>query len=115
MNLTKTDFIAYLDAPRHLWAIKHGKIPDTEINAYVQHLFEQGYDVEKYAEKYIAECLLQKYKAKDTDVLLQPKQVDGEFEARTDVLVRNPETGKWDMYEIKSSTSVSKQHRYDAT
>lgn len=114
-NLTKTDFIAYLDAPRHLWAIKNNKLPEQEINAYLQHLFEQGYDVEKYAERYITECLLRKYKAKEADVLLQPKQVDGEFEARTDVLVRNPETDKWDMYEIKSSTSVSKQHRYDAT
>src|SRR5690606_27837559 len=115
MKITKTDFIAYLDAPRHLWAVKNNKIPQQEVNAYVQHLFEQGYDVEKYAERYITECLLQKYKAKGTDVLLQPKQIDGEFEARTDVLILNPETSKWDMYEIKSSTSVSKQHKYDAT
>lgn len=50
MKLTKTDFIAYLDAPRHLWTIKNNKIPDQEINAYVQHLFDQGYDVEQYEE-----------------------------------------------------------------
>ncbi|MFQ5493491.1 MAG: hypothetical protein ACE5DX_05025 [Candidatus Dojkabacteria bacterium] len=58
MNLTKTDFIAYLDSPKHLWAIKHGKLGEKEINAYVQHLFEQGYDVENHAEKYIQEHLI---------------------------------------------------------
>jgi len=115
MKLTKTDFITYLDAPRHLWAIKNNKIPDQEINAYVQHLFEQGYDVERYAEKYIQEYLINEYSVDQDKVLLQPTHTDGEFEARTDVLILNPDTNKWDMYEIKSSTSVSKQHKYDAT
>lgn len=115
MKLTKTDFIAYLDAPRHLWAIKNNKIPDQEINAYVQHLFEQGYDVELYAEQYIHEYLINEYGVDQEKVLLQPTYTDSEFEARTDVLILNPKTNKWDMYEIKSSTSVSKQHKYDAT
>lgn len=115
MKLTKTDFIAYLDAPRHLWAIKNDKIPDQEINAYVQHLFEQGYDVERYTEKYIQEYLIEEYGVQKNKVILQPTHIDGKFEARTDVLILNPETNKWDMYEIKSSTSVSKQHKYDAT
>lgn len=113
--ITKTNFITYLDAPRHLWAIKNNKILDQEINAYVQHLFEQGYDVERYAEKYIQEYLIDEYAVDQDKVLLQPTHIDGEFEARTDVLILNPDTNKWDMYEIKSSTSISKQHKYDAT
>lgn len=113
--LTKTDFITYLDAPRHLWAIKNGEIPQQEINTYVQHLFEQGYDVERNAEKYIHTVLVEQYSASAEDVLIQPTSQDGEFEARTDVLIRNPETQKWDMYEIKSSTSVTKRHKFDAT
>lgn len=115
MKLTKTDFIAYLDAPRHLWAIKNKKIPQQEVNAYVQHLFEQGYDVERYAERYIQELLIKEYGVDRDKIMLQPTQIDGEFEARTDVLILNPKTNKWDMYEIKSSTSVSKQHKFDAT
>lgn len=115
MNLTKTDFVAYLDAPRHLWAIKNNQIPQQEVNAYVQHLFEQGYDVEIYAERYIQELLIKEYGVDRDKIMLQPTQIVGEFEARTDVLILNPKTNKWDMYEIKSSTSVSKQHKFDAT
>jgi hypothetical protein len=115
MVLTKTDFIAYLDAPKHLWAIKHNQLDDNEINAYLEHLFEQGYDVERHAEKYIQQYLINKYDASKEDVLLQPTLIDGDFEARTDVLILNPKTDKWDMYEIKSSTKVSRQHRYDST
>lgn len=115
MKLTKTDFVAYLDAPRHLWAIKHNKLDKKEIDAFVQHLFEQGYDVEKYAERYIQEHLINQYKAKPEDILIQPRHVDGDFEARTDVLIHNPKTNRWDMYEIKSSTKVEKVHKYDAT
>lgn len=113
MNLTKTDFIAYLDAPMHLWAIKHNKLEQKEINAYLEHLFEQGYDVEQYAERYIQEYLIPQYKG--SEVLLQPTYIDGNFEARTDVLIKNPKTNLWDMYEIKSSTKVTMKHKYDAT
>lgn len=84
MKLTKTDFVAYIDAPMHLWAIKHNKLDQKEICAYVQHLFEQGYDIEHYAERYIQEHLIHQYKAKSEDILLQPTQIDGDFEARTD-------------------------------
>jgi len=115
MKLTKTDFIAYLDSPKHLWAIKNNKMDEKEIDVYVQHLFEQGYDVEKYAEKYIQEHLVKKYRSSEDEILLQPSQIDGEFEARTDVLIKNLETNKWDMYEIKSSTKVDKLHKYDVT
>jgi len=121
-TITKTDYIAYLDAPRHLWAIKHGQLDQKEIDAYIEHLFEQGYQVEELAEKYIKDHLIPKYGVSEEDILLQPSQIEepdnpakGRYEARTDVLIKNPKTGKWDMYEIKSSTKVDKTHRYDAT
>lgn len=115
MTLTKTDFIAYLDAPRHLWAIKNGRLSQKEIDAFVQHLFEQGYEVEELAEQYIKEILLPKYKVSSEEVLLQPTCTDGNFEARADAMIFNTETKKWDMYEIKSTNDISKQHKYDAT
>jgi hypothetical protein len=129
MKLTKTDFIAYLDSPRHLWAIKHNKIGEKEIGVYLQHLFEQGYEVERLAEQYIQKHLIPQYhatmpkirqegrqtKTRDENLLLQPTYIDEHYEARTDVLILNPKTGKWDMYEIKSSTKVDKTHKYDAT
>ncbi len=150
MTLTKTDFIAYLDSPRHLWAIKnqdsifaatlksdcisdatlsslssqmkHNKIGEKEIGVYLQHLFEQGYEVENLAEQYIQKHLVPQYHAKsrqaeatEENLLLQPTHTEEHYEARIDVLILNPETGKWDMYEIKSSTKVDKTHKYDAT
>ncbi|MFH1544041.1 MAG: DUF2779 domain-containing protein [Patescibacteria group bacterium] len=115
MKLTKTDFLAYLDAPRHLWATKNEKLEKKELDAYLEHLFKQGYNVEKFAERYIQEYLVHQYQASSKDLLIQPTHIDRDFEARTDVLIKNPETNLWDMYEIKSTTSVSKQHKYDAT
>lgn len=113
--LTKSDFVAYIDSPRHLWAIKHNKLTEVELNAFLNHLFEQGYDVEEYGEKYIREILVPEYEDSSINILFQPTANDGEFEARADVLIKNPKTNKWDMYEIKSSTEVKRQHRYDVT
>lgn len=115
MMITKTDFIAYLDAPRHLWAIKHNKLSEKEINVFIQHLFDQGYEIEEYAERYIHNVLIPEYGIGAIDVLIQPTHTDGFFQARTDVLIKNKETEKWDIYEIKSTNEVKKQHEYDAT
>lgn len=111
--ITKTDFLAYLDAPRHLWAIKNNKIDKKELDIFIQHLFEQGYEVEKYANKYITEYLIPLNEV--TEYKIQPTKIDGNYEARTDVLIKNNKTGKWDMYEIKSSNEIDKKHIFDVT
>jgi len=38
---------------------------------------------------------------------------DGDFEARSDILVKNPETDKYDIYEVKASSKVKPKHLYD--
>ncbi len=113
--ITKTDFIAYLDAPRHLWAIKNNKLSEKEINVFIRHLFNQGYEVEEQAEKYIQNILIPSYKIDPQNVFLQPTHIHGNFQARTDVLIKNVKTNKWDIYEIKSTNDVKKTHKYDAT
>jgi len=115
VKISKSDFIAFLDAPRHLWAIKNNRLSSIEINTFLEHLFDQGYDVEKYAEKYIQEVLIPEYNVAPDNVLLQPTANNHEFEARADALILNPKTKKWDMYEIKSTTEIKKQHKYDVT
>lgn len=115
MTISKTDFIAYLGAPRHLWAMKHNKLTPQETSLFVQHLFNQGYEVEALAEKYIHQYLIPQYGVTMDDVIFQPTCVDMSFEARTDVLILNPKTNKWDMYEIKSSVNIDKIHEYDIT
>jgi predicted RecB family nuclease len=111
--ITKTDFLTYLDAPRHLWALKHNKIEKDNIDIYLQHLLDQGYEVEELAIQYFKEYLMPKYGVDIDNVRIQPTYIDGPFEARTDILVKN--NGHWDMYEIKSSSKVKKEHIYDAT
>ena len=112
--INKSDFMLYLDAPRHLWAKKHNQYKRKE-DDFSKHLSTQGYEVEKLAEKYIREYLIPKYNIDPSDFLSQPTKTDEHYEARTDFLLKNSKTGKWDMYEVKSSTSVKKEHKYDAT
>ncbi len=111
--ITKTDFMAYLDAPMHLWAVKNNLIEEKALDDFLKHLFEQGYQVEEYADKYFKEILIPEYDTKD--IFFQAKAVDGQFEARLDFLIKNKNTNKWDIYEVKSSTKVKKEHKYDVT
>lgn len=115
MLITKSDFLTYLDAPCHLWAFKHDLVPTHERNAYLDHLSAQGYEVEKWALKYLADCLVPEYGAMPEDVLIQQTVTTEHFEARADILIRQHGSDVWDIYEIKSSTEVKKEHYYDVT
>jgi len=112
--ITKSDFMLYIDAPRHLWAKKHNQYKRKE-DDFSKHLSNQGYVVEELAEKYIKEYLIPQNKINPSDFLSQPTKKDQYYEARTDFLLKNPKTEKWDMYEVKSSTKIKKEHKYDAT
>jgi hypothetical protein len=111
--ITKTDFLTYLDAPRHLWALKHNQMDEEDIDVYLQHLLDQGYEVEELAIQYLKLYLMPQYGVDMDDIRIQPTFIDGPFEARTDILIKS--NGHWDMYEIKSSSKVKKEHIYDAT
>ena len=105
--ISKSDFMRYLDAPRHLWAEKHNQYKRKE-DDFSKHLSSQGYKVEGLAEKYIREYLIPQNNINLSDFLSQPTRTDEHYEARTDFLLKNPKTNKWDMYEVKSSTSIKK-------
>ncbi|MEZ6255733.1 MAG: DUF2779 domain-containing protein [Patescibacteria group bacterium] len=112
--ITKTDFLVYLEAPRHFWALKNNKY-DLTLNDFDKHLIEQGYIVEEQAKLFAQKYILPKYSTKNSDLTFQETFVDGEFEARTDILVKNEQTNKWDIYEIKSVTKPKPEHYYDTT
>jgi hypothetical protein len=109
--ITKTDFLKYLEAPRHLWAFKNGKIKEHEKDPYKEHLSKQGYKVEKLAQEFLKEVA----EKDESIILLQEVSEDGQFQARIDALIHNNVSKKWDMYEIKSSTKVEKIQKQDAT
>ena len=72
----------------------------------------QGYEVEKLAKKYLEEFVVNSDNGEY--VQFQRTFTDKQFTARTDALVHKPETGSFDLYEIKSSTSLKPEHIIDA-
>lgn len=100
--LTKSDFLLFLEAPMHLWASKHIKSFKPYVSEYDRHLMEQGKEVEKLARNFLPGAEWQRtYKS-------------GEFETRADALIKNDDD-TYDLYEVKSTTNVEKEHLYDAT
>lgn len=111
MNLTKSHFITYLDAPAHLWADINGKF-EKPLSVYTRHLMTQGYQVEKYARQYLEDIVKQDEKL---ELIWQKTFIDKNYEAKSDALIHKLDTDTYDIYEIKSSTEVKKENKYDAT
>jgi len=112
--ITKTDFLVYLEAPRHFWALKNNQY-DTILSEFDKHLIQQGYLVEREAKEFAKRYLLPNYSTDDNDLVMQKTFIDGDFEARSDILIRNSKTNKWDIYEVKSVTKPESEHYYDTT
>ncbi|HSF83934.1 MAG TPA: DUF2779 domain-containing protein [Anaerolineales bacterium] len=112
MNITKTDFKLYLEAPLHLWALKHDQLERHAPTPFEQHLAQQGLAIEALAKDYLAVFTAGRYS--HGELIWQPTYQDGEFEARADALIYDPQAQVYDIYEIKSSTSLKKEHEYDA-
>ncbi len=110
-NLTKSNFLTYLDAPMHLWADDNNKF-EKPLTVYDQHLLQEGYKVEKLAKEYLQNFVHNNPQFK---LIWQSTYNDKNYEAKADALIHNTETNSYDIYEIKSSTSVDKTNLYDAT
>jgi CRISPR/Cas system-associated exonuclease Cas4 (RecB family) len=108
MQISKTDFIHYLNCPKSLWLLKHkpDRYPHGEFSDYMKKLTSEGYEVESYVQKLIK---------------IQPDAASYSFQsvfqtqrgiyAKADV-IRDNGDGTINLYEVKSSTSVknSGQH-----
>ncbi len=119
--LTKSDFLQYLNCPESLWLKKNKphKYPETELSDYDRKLSEDGYEVEELAQLLFPNAVkgirmgdLQDYP--QTKFFFQVGFTDGELYCRTDILERT-ENGKWNIYEVKASTSVKKEHLIDVS
>ena len=109
-SLTKSDFLLFLDAPRHLWSEKHDLIDKTP-SAFDINVMTQGYEVEALAKEYLEKYVLES----DENLIFQKIFTDRQFTARTDILLHKPVTDSYDLYEVKSGTSVKKENIYDVT
>ncbi len=100
--IAKSDFLLFLKSPMHLWADKHNKLNNLTPSVYDQHLMKQGYEVETLAHKLLPHAIWQE------------TFISNGFESRSDALIKNTDD-TYDLYEVKSTTKVEKEHLYDAT
>ena len=127
MYLTKTDFVHYLQCPRSLWLLKYKPevYPYKEFSDFLKKIAREGYEIEAYAQQMfpggvslpsVGEVSLTKTKeafAQGEKVLFQATVLteDGLF-ARADIITRNDD-GSYNLYEVKSSTSIKKDAKHN--
>lgn len=124
-QLTKTDFIQYLNCPKSLWLLKN-KPEDYqkgEMSLFLEKLIEEGYEVEEQAQKLFPNAITlpdfgnpsvtkQALEEKGKAFFQASFQTrDGAF-ARMDVLEKLDD-GTFHIYEIKSSTSIKKDKKHN--
>lgn len=114
MRLTKSNFLTFLDSPLHLWAEINHQQTDKKFSTYDQLIAKQGYQVEALAKKFLQQKVASEYPAGST-IEFQYQLVDGNYEAKIDALVHDVVNNTYDLYEIKSSTKIDKQNKYDVT
>ena len=111
-QLTKSDFLIYLEAPMHLWARKNNCI-EKAMTAFDTHLIEQGYEVEKLAKQYLELLVLNN--PGHVELIWQKTYCDKSYQVKIDALLYNSSLQSYDIYEIKSSSSVKKENLSDVT
>lgn len=124
-QLTKTDFIQYLNCPKSLWLLKN--TPEDyekgEMSLFLEKLIVEGYEVEEQAQKLFPNAItlpdfgdpsITKQALNDNGtVFFQASfQTDLGAFARMDVLEKLDD-GTFHIYEIKSSTSISKKKNHN--
>lgn len=119
-HLSKTDFKEYLVCQKCLWLKK--KRPEDyvagEFSAFLKKLIKDGYEVEEYFKKFFPlgvtiwskgeeaiEGTRKLIKDKKTIFQATIKTGDGTF-AKIDVLEFDEKEGEWNLYEVKSGSSI---------
>ena len=111
MHLSKTDFIQYLNCPKSLWLLKHKPklFTKTPLSNYEEKLAAEGYKVQALVENYLRE--------EDSENKYSSEQIfktkDGLYVAAD--IIRHNNDGTLDLFEVKSSSSISNENLIDAT
>jgi len=88
ISISKSDFLLFLEAPRHLWAAKHGLIDKTP-SVFDINVMKQGYEVEALAKEYLEKFVLKP----EENLIFQKTFTNRQFTVRTDILGVVPK--KW--------------------
>ncbi|WP_335973236.1 DUF2779 domain-containing protein [Gaetbulibacter jejuensis] len=124
-QLTKTDFIQYLNCPESLWLLKNKPedFPKGEFSLFLEKLIKEGYEVEEYAQKLFpnaiklpdfgsAELTKQEIDKGNTRFFQATFVTEKGVFARIDILEKK-EDDTWHIYEVKSSTSIKKDKKHN--
>ena len=108
--LTKSDFLQYLVSPMHLWAKKHNEITKS-LSTFDIHIMNQGYEVENLAKDFLETYRIRA--SENESLVWQNSFSDQHYTLRSDALVYKPKSDSYDLYEIKSGTSIKRENFYD--
>lgn len=123
-NLSKTNFIQYLNCPESLWLKKHKPdlYPEGEFSLFLEKLVKEGYEVEAFAKQLFEGGLDLPNHASGKEtvnalenhkVIFQANFITEEgLQARADV-IEKLEDESYHLYEVKSSTSVSRSGEHN--
>ena len=118
--ISKSQFLNYLTCPKDAWFRLHKPdLAEFKVSETLQNMFKQGYEAEDRAKGLkvfagMVEVTVQGVEvkkevdaliAKKTPAIYQPTFIADGFIIRCDVIKWDIESGKWDLYEIKSSSS----------
>jgi len=110
MQLTKTDFIQFLNCPKSVWLMHKDpkKYPESPLSDFDQKLIREGYEFEGHVK-----ALFSSFDNASDFEFQATYKTDGGLLARVDI-VRNKPDGSIALYEIKSSTEVKtdKKHHH---
>lgn len=123
--ITKTDFLHWRECPIRLWLerVRPDLLPPPDSN--LQALFAQGNEVDAAAREAFPGGIMVsgvgETAAAETRRLMgeagtvfQPTFFSGDgLTCRADIIRRDERTGAWDIFEVKSSTSVKEEHLHD--
>ncbi|PCH92228.1 phosphomethylpyrimidine kinase [Candidatus Kaiserbacteria bacterium] len=115
MVLTKTDFKEYLLCNKCLWLKK--KRPEEyeagEFSLFLKKLIKDGYEVESYAQRLFPNGISASTVEKTKEFLKEENPIfQATFETerglfvKVDILNFNKQTRRWDIYEVKASSSI---------
>jgi len=124
-QLTKTDFIQYLNCQKSLWLLKNKPDDYTkgEMSLFLEKLIIEGYEVEEQAQRLFPGAITlpdfgdpnitKQAIDRDGKLFFQASfKTDSEAFARMDVL-KKLDDGTFHIYEIKSSTSIKKDKKHN--
>ena len=111
MQLSKTDFLHYQACKKSFWLLKHKPeiYPLKPHSPYDEKLAEEGYQVQQLLTNFLSN------ENDNTEYVFSKKfkTADGLF-AEADIIKPNSD-GSVDLFEVKSSSSITDEHLVDAT